>query len=226
MATTIGTKLLTATVAAAVAFTGFAPAANAGILDILGKGLSVSAGDQADYDATPTTQSRHETTPSHVVADHNTPMASDYLANQAEGSKVDMLGVDYGQAGKVWKNKLYRAKSLEMAGLINRHRAARGEGPMRLDPAMSAAAQNWADYMARTHWFDHDPANKKNGEIIALRYNIDDPDVTEKLIEDYERSPMHNQLLHNDRFKAMGVGIAESTDGSGQVYSVVRLYFS
>ncbi|MBN9644199.1 CAP domain-containing protein [Corynebacterium mendelii] len=220
MATTIRTKFLTATVAAAVAFTGFAPAANAGILDAISNGLSISAGGQAEYDTTAPSGSRA----THTTATTNTPMAADYTADNTARSATDMLGKDFDKSQDIWTNKVYRAKAIEMATNINRHRAHQGEGPLRLDPTMSVAAQAWAEHMAEYDWFDHDPASKKMGEIIAMRYNIDSSDTAERFIWQWENSPEHNKLLHQDNFTAMGVGIA-ANDKTGKVYAVVRLYF-
>ncbi|MBN9644202.1 CAP domain-containing protein [Corynebacterium mendelii] len=231
MATTFRTKFLTATVAAAVAFTGFAPAANAGILDAISNGLSISAGGQAEYDTTAPTQTRGSTSNSNQrsftpTADTSTPMAADYAADHRTDTSADMLTRDFDKVQDVWSNKVYRAKAVELANLVNRHRAHHGESTLRLDPTMSVAAQAWAEHMAKYNWFDHDPASKKNGEIIAMRYtDLKDPTVTERFIDQWEASKEHNAVLYQSDFNVMGVGIA-SDEKSGEVYAVVRFYYN
>ena len=228
MATTIRVRIATAAVAAAVAITGFAPQANAGILDIITTGLSFSAGDYTDYNK-PLSSRRSGT---HRVDDNTAPMASP--RDDEPLSEIDRIlqtspkpkGARTGavEPKSIWPDSRSETKARQVLARINDHRRARKEQPLKLDNSMSAGAQEFAAKLAGTKVLKHDSGMYKYAEMLAMRTTVDDDSIAEGFVQQWENSTSHRALMHRGTFSVAGVGIAYDDD-SGQVFAVVRLYY-
>lgn len=218
-------KVLAAATASALLL-GCAPAAHAsGLMDL----FSFSA--DSDYGPSTSTMTLNPPAePAVISRPPESPMGEDVSpgkppkVDNGEVAPVQDIGSQPIKPVDTAREKQYKALSREIAVIINERRQAQGERFMRLDPAMSADAQSWAREMSRTHFFQHDPTNRKHGEIIALRYDIESPGTARGFVDQWENSRSHRTLMHDDRFGVMGVGVAHDQT-SGEVYAVVRLYY-
>lgn len=105
----------------------------------------------------------------------------------------------------------------ELLELFNRHRALVGLGPVKMSPALEAAARSWAATMARTGRMSHDgwPArarsvapNRASGEIVAQGQQDD-----AQVVADWIESPGHRAIILGGRFNAVGWSRAEGRSG-------------
>ncbi|MBN9643023.1 CAP domain-containing protein [Corynebacterium mendelii] len=230
MATTIGVRIATAAVAAAVAVTGFAPpTASAGIVDLIHTGLSFSTGEDTDYSPTPARTAE----PSGGREVTATPMASsppadnstdiERILTTSPAAKGAHTGVV--DPAAVWPDTRTRNTAQDILARINAHRRAHGEQPLANNDSMSAGAQQFAEKLARTKVLTHDSGMYKYAEILAMRTATSSDGLAEDFARQWENSPSHRALMHRDSFTVAGIGVAFD-DQSGQVFAVVRLYYS
>lgn len=101
-------------------------------------------------------------------------------------------------------------------GLVNYARAAAGLDLLFIDPEAERIAQGWAEEMARTGDFRHNPNVSGHlsapwfsyGENIAWGYG-DEAEVHQAWMD----SPGHRRNIENPVFTALGVGLARNSQG-------------
>lgn len=118
----------------------------------------------------------------------------------------------------------------------NAFRQAQGLGPIEPDRALTAAAQAFAAYMARTDNYGHEadgrePSQRAQAqgysycmvaENIAMQYSsfgFDTEELAQGLVQGWIDSPGHRHNLLSPDATDIGVGLARSP-GSGRYYAV------
>lgn len=118
----------------------------------------------------------------------------------------------------------------------NDFRAAEGRGRLHRDTRLDRAAQDFADYMARTGRFEHDADGRKPGERaraagyvwcaiaenIAYEYRssgFETRELAETFVEDWKNSSGHRRNLLDRNVTDIGIGIAMARR-SGHWYAV------
>lgn len=133
-----------------------------------------------------------------------------------------------------------QADAAQAAGLVlaqaNALRQREGLAPLAPQPALEAAAREFADYMARTDRYAHDadgrrPADRAEAagyayctvaENIAWQFHsagIEAPDLARRLVQGWERSPPHRANLLDAGVTETGVAVARSAR-TGRWYGV------
>lgn len=113
--------------------------------------------------------------------------------------------------------------------LYERHAFERqlwGLQPLAWDPALSAAAQERAEYMARTGEFSHYPSNGRTGSLVASAYGFgrfwigeninraDGGESTFNVMTSFVNSPAHRAIIHHGGMSRIGIGVAYSSSGA------------
>ncbi|MDQ3876495.1 MAG: CAP domain-containing protein, partial [Actinomycetota bacterium] len=110
--------------------------------------------------------------------------------------------------------------------LVNQHRASIGLAPVKVSPTLTAAAEWKSLHMAYYQYLAHDdpdPPFRRTvgerieacgypglwGENIALGYT-----TPESVMQGWLNSPGHRANIENPTFVVIGVGVAQSADGT------------
>jgi uncharacterized protein YkwD len=109
--------------------------------------------------------------------------------------------------------------------MISSYRAARGLGPLALDPALQRVAQAQAHSMARAGQISHGPQPFKTrlaahgagaraaAENVAAGYP-----TLERVIASWRRSPGHDANLLMPEARRMGIALAQAPDSRFKTY--------
>jgi uncharacterized protein YkwD len=128
----------------------------------------------------------------------------------------------------------FQAQEQQLLQMVNDYRAANHLSRLSFDSRLTAAAQNLADYMARTGDYTHTESNGLDltGRLRAAGASITwagenimyyDPSLGRHLSEDqlpgyflsaWKGSPGHNQNLLASRALEAGIAFARATDGN------------
>lgn len=142
------------------------------------------------------------------------------------GTGAATAGVDSNCGGETF--------ALDMLDAHNQYRAKHGSPEMVLEPAVTASAQQWAEYLAETETFEHS-AGSGNGENLAVRwggrhtgfsatkawydeievYNFDTP-------TGFSAETGHFTQVVWKASTKLGVGVACNTGGKGGQYVVAQ----
>lgn len=98
--------------------------------------------------------------------------------------------------------------------LLNATRAERGVGALQEDAALRGAAQAWAEHLAATGTFEHQPLAPLLGARAAVAENLALAGSVDAAYAALLGSPGHLANLVDPRFRAVGIGVARSADGS------------
>jgi uncharacterized protein YkwD len=117
------------------------------------------------------------------------------------------------------------------ATVLNRYRAGRGLGPVRLDPSLTAMAQKQADAMAARNTLSHDaggafPARIAStgidptwaGENVGGGYYS-----TEEAFEGWRASREHNANMLNPQATRFGIALAKNPGTHYRAYWALEL---
>jgi uncharacterized protein YkwD len=124
----------------------------------------------------------------------------------------------------------------EILDLTNQFRRQEGRGDLKTEPHLSAAAQDFADFMARTDKYGHtadgkEPweRGKEHGyayclflENIAYQYSsagFKTDELARNFMESWEHSPPHRKNLLDPDIYDIGIGVACSSK-TGRYYAV------
>ncbi|MBG6217957.1 uncharacterized protein YkwD [Arthrobacter sp. CAN_A6] len=118
---------------------------------------------------------------------------------------------------------------------IKKFRASKGLAAVKYNGTISSVAQGWADHLAATDTFYHNPGYSRDarltgwnkaGEIIAARWDRSATGIVQQWIN----SPGHNAIMSDPRMNTIGIGIS-FTDGVPSVnrdryamYGVVNFF--
>ncbi|HEX4023050.1 MAG TPA: CAP domain-containing protein [Acidobacteriaceae bacterium] len=109
---------------------------------------------------------------------------------------------------------------------VNRAREAHGVQPLRLDPALNAAAQQHAQRMADanaiSHQFPGEPellqrVQKQGVALTTVAENVAVGTSAEQLHQEWMHSPLHRANILDPRLNAVGFGIVKQ---NGQLFAV------
>jgi uncharacterized protein YkwD len=124
----------------------------------------------------------------------------------------------------------------QIFSLTNRFRAQHGRGELQINPELSRAAQEFADYLARTDTFSHTADGKRPSqrvrehgyhyclvaENIAEEYNsagFTTTSLARSFVNGWRHSPEHRKNLLDRDLDDIGVGVARS-QRTGYYYAV------
>ncbi len=124
----------------------------------------------------------------------------------------------------------------QILSLTNRFRAQHGRGELTNNTELSRAAQDFADYLARTDTFSHTADGKRPSqrvgehgyhscivaENIAEEYNsagFTTASLARSLVTGWRHSPEHRKNLLDGDLEELGVGVARS-QRTGRYYAV------
>lgn len=107
-------------------------------------------------------------------------------------------------------------RSSPLYGMVSEARLAAGRSPVVRDPEAERIAQDWAEEMARTDDFRHNPRLGgllsapwfANGENIAWGYTSE-----AAVHQAWMDSPGHRRNIEDPRYTALGVGLAAGAGG-------------
>jgi uncharacterized protein YkwD len=124
----------------------------------------------------------------------------------------------------------------QILSLTNHFRAQHGRGELKSNPELTRAAQDFADYLARTDTFSHTADGKRPSqrvrehgysyclvaENIAEEYNssgFTTQSLASALVTGWRHSPEHRKNMLDGDLEDLGVGVARS-QRTGRYYSV------
>jgi uncharacterized protein YkwD len=124
----------------------------------------------------------------------------------------------------------------QIFSLTNRFRAQHGRSELQINPELSRAAQEFADYLARTDTFSHTADGKRPSlrvrehgyeyclvaENIAEEYNsagFTTTALAQAFVTGWRHSPEHRKNLLDGDLEEIGVGVARS-QRTGYYYAV------
>ncbi|MGD9896505.1 MAG: CAP domain-containing protein [Candidatus Methylacidiphilaceae bacterium] len=108
---------------------------------------------------------------------------------------------------------------------INRFRADHDLPPLKADPRLQAASQEWAERLAAERRLQHRCADSlssllDDGGWETINENLycsPQPLDPGKVIADWKRSPLHRKNILNPAIRFAGLGLAIATSGSAYV---------
>ena len=127
-------------------------------------------------------------------------------------------------------------------GETNNHRTANGVAPLAISEPLMRAAQQYAEFQARTNTTGHTADGRSPGDRIALvGYKacgwaenvyeqwsspaLENPvKARDKALSFWKNSPAHDRNLRNPRMKHIGVGVAAWAHGARQYYKIVQVF--
>jgi uncharacterized protein with LGFP repeats len=111
-----------------------------------------------------------------------------------------------------------------VVSLVNQNRAAAGLPPLRHDPTLDAAAQQWAAHMSATGVFAHSSAAwraeripagwRSNGENIAAGYRSESA-----VMAGWMNSPGHRNNILNSGYTRIGIGYVAAGNYWVQIFA-------
>lgn len=124
----------------------------------------------------------------------------------------------------------------QIVSLTNRFRAQHDRGELKVNPELARAAQDFADYLARTDMFSHTADGKRPSqrirehaydyclvaENIAEEYNsggFTTSSLARSFVTGWRHSPEHRKNLLDGDLEEIGVGVARS-QRTGRYYAV------
>jgi uncharacterized protein YkwD len=110
------------------------------------------------------------------------------------------------------------AADQEVAGAVNARRSAEGRGSLSIDGGLDAAAQRWAEEMARTNTLKHSSTVGAGRSFTAAGENVGVGGSIQAVDDAFEKSPGHLANIVDKRYTVIGVGVA--TDSHGRVWVV------
>ncbi len=105
---------------------------------------------------------------------------------------------------------------------INHFRGGHDLPPLRADPRLNAASQEWAERLARIGRLQHRSGDSLSSLLDAggwetinenLYYSSSSPEP-EKVLADWEKSPLHRKNLLNPTLRFAGLGRASASSGA------------
>lgn len=137
---------------------------------------------------------------------------------------VALWVVGLAPASSCWADKAKpnsRETREDMLRLHNRHRLAHDKEPLKLNPKLSAAAQSYAEFLARSGKFSHTAKGSVSSRVKRAGY---EPKAvgenlavgqksTSAVVTGWIRSKGHKKNVLNRRFTEVGFGIARDKKG-------------
>lgn len=112
----------------------------------------------------------------------------------------------------------------ELVDETNRYRISHGRAPLQPTAYLNGLAQDWANTMARTGVYIHNPSFDSRS-FRARSENIlkmTGPYSSQRAVNAWANSPGHNANMLDPRVTEIGVGIA--TAPNGETYAVQNFY--
>lgn len=131
-----------------------------------------------------------------------------------------------------------RSTAAGILAATNEYRATQNLGPLRAQPALTAAAQKFAEFMARTGEFDHraggttpmQRAKAEGYQAMYLAENIawnsyppDTPSLAQDFVTGWINSPGHQANMRSETASEIGIGVARGPDGRNYAVQVFGL---
>jgi uncharacterized protein YkwD len=127
----------------------------------------------------------------------------------------------------------------QVVSRTNAFRAAQGRAPVRVDPALTGAAQRFAEFMASSELYGHEADGRQPteraraegyesctvAENIAYQYSslgFGTEELATLLLEEWEKSPAHRRNMMLPQVVDIGVGVARSS--RTQRYFAVQMF--
>jgi uncharacterized protein YkwD len=106
----------------------------------------------------------------------------------------------------------------EVVGALNARRAADGRSPLTIDAGLDAAAQRWAEELARSGVLRHSSSLAAGRSFSVAGENVGMGADIDQVADAFDHSPAHLANILDRRYTVTGIGVA--TDGRGRVWVV------
>lgn len=110
----------------------------------------------------------------------------------------------------------------EFAAAVNDLRGQTGAPPLNASPALSEAAQLWAETMAAEGLLRHAPDVRVGAPDgwTKIGENVGTGETVNEVMQAFLDSPSHRENLYDADHAVVGIGVA--TDASGRIWTVQR----